>query len=311
MVAGDDMATVMHIHNGDVVATAAKRSGVSGDHFVYRESLITGPVVPGDEWIETRARALTEGFGSDLLRVRTELLEQEQALDRAREREEIVLWFEHDLYCLVHLVHLLDGLRGAPLSLVWSPRPLGDCDEDELREAYESRERVSPSMQSTANEVWRDYIAADAGSLNRWLEQRTDGFPFLRDGLALHAARFPSFRLGLGRVEEILLRLIAGGRSAFAAIFDGFIAEEPRFGFGDSEIARLLSAMASSPVPLLVSSGDERSASFAITPAGDDVLSGEADNVEINPPDHWLGGVHLKKGNLWRFDGTKLNRSAV
>ena len=305
------MATVMHIHNGDVVAAAARRSGVSGEHFVYRESLITGPVIPGDAWIETRAQALSDGFGTAPLRVRTELLEQELALAAAGERGEIVLWFEHDLYCLVHLVHLLDRMAGLPLSLVWSPRPLGDCDEDQLRDAYASRAEVPRVMQSIASEVWRDYVSPDASSLNRWLEQRTVEFPFLREGLSLHVSRFPSFRFGLGSVEEILLRLIASGRTAFAAIFEGFTSEEPRFGFGDSEIARLLTAMAKAPAPLVVSSGESRSASYALTAAGDEVLSGAVDNVEINPPDYWLGGVHLRKGNLWRFDGTKLIRSAV
>src|SRR4051812_7273442 len=107
MVAGSAVASMIHIHNGDAVLTLARRVQIPGEHVAYRESLVTGPVVPGPDWIETRARAIAEAHDQDLLRVRTGLLEQEQMLADAPKHGEIVLWFEHDLFCLVHLVHLL------------------------------------------------------------------------------------------------------------------------------------------------------------------------------------------------------------
>jgi hypothetical protein len=73
MVAGHAVASMIHIHNGDVAATLARRSDIPGEHSPYRETLVTGPVVPGPEWIETRAHAIAEAHGHDLLRVRTEL----------------------------------------------------------------------------------------------------------------------------------------------------------------------------------------------------------------------------------------------
>src|SRR5687767_2280383 len=119
---------MIHIHNGDVVAVFAQRAGIPGEHFPFREALISGPVIPGNDWIETRAHALTDG--EDLLRTRTSLLEQELALDAAPSKGEIVLWFEHDLFCLIHLVYLLQRFGDAKLTLVWCPTPLSDNDED-------------------------------------------------------------------------------------------------------------------------------------------------------------------------------------
>ena len=52
-------------------------------------------------------------------------------------------------------------------------------------------------------------------------------------------------------------------------------------------------------------------AMVTITPAGENVLCGEVDNLAVNDPDLWLGGVHLTKENVWRFDGTRLSRSAA
>ena len=43
-------------------------------------------------------------------------------------------------------------------------------------------------------------------------------------------------------------------------------------------------------------------AKFEITEPGKSVLRGEADFVELNGIDLWLGGVHLSPNNLWRWD---------
>src|ERR1700737_1137941 len=96
------------------------------------------PSLPRPEWIEDRALFLSEQYGESLLRVRNDLLEQEQLLDAAlREDEEIVLWFEHDLYCLMHLLYLMQRLaRSRRLSLVWSPQPIGTTPEEEIFQLF-------------------------------------------------------------------------------------------------------------------------------------------------------------------------------
>ena len=308
MVAGDAVASMIHVHNGEVVAALAERSGIPGQHISFRESLVTGPVVPGEEWIETRAHALSERYGEDLLRTRTAILEQEQRLDALGVEGEVVLWFEHDLYCLIHLVHLLQRLEERRVSLVWSPVPLTENDERGLGLLFESRAAVTPSMNAIARDVWRTYTAADAAGLNRWLERDTHDFPFLREGMTLHASRFPSATNGLGAIEQHALELLAAGAPDFAALFNVMTERVPRFGFGDAEVFMLLRAMSMQAVPLLTLTGELPKAIFTITPAGENVLKGEVDNLAVNDPDQWLGGVHLTKENVWRYDGSRLSR---
>ena len=295
---------MIHIHNGDVVATAAQRAGIPGEHFSFREALIVGPVIPGEDWIERRARALNDGSDdSELLRTRTSLLEQEQALHEMPDRgEEIVLWFEHDLYCLVHLIYLLQRLGDPPLSLVWCPDPLGETEERSLYQQFESRRAVTPSMLSLAREAWAAYISADPRELNRFIDRDTPDFPFLREGIGLHASRFPSTTNGLGSIEQRILGLVATGATEFTALFNVMTGDLPRFGFGDSEIVRTLRALAWCAVPLVTLSGEPPKAIVTITPAGENVLRGAVDDTTVNDPDRWLGGVHLTKENLWRWD---------
>src|SRR5215813_98773 len=157
---------MIHIHNGDSVANSARLAGIPGRHVPYRETLISGPVRPNlgaQEWIEERARFLAEQYGENLLRVRNDLLEQEQLLDRAREEEEVVLWFEHDLFCLINLLYLLSRLgKCRRLSIVWCPRALGAQEDDDLFKQYHSRYAVAPAMVNAAALAWRAYTSEEA-----------------------------------------------------------------------------------------------------------------------------------------------------
>ena len=309
---------MIHIHNGDVVAVLARRSGIPGEQLVFRESLVSGPVVVDTtenrhDWIERRAQALAVLSGEPLLRVRTDLLGQEQALDAAVTHDEVVLWFEHDLYCLVHLLYLLDRLssnRNLRVSLVWSAQTLSGFTDEEMYRLYDSRTAVTPDMFATASRAWADYTSPDASRLNHW-PHGDAGFPFLREGMRLHAPRFPSLRNGLGAIEERSLAVIAEGASHFAAVFDVVNAELPRFAFGDTAFAQIVRSLATCRVPLLTMMGEHPRETFTITQAGERVLRGDADYLDLNPPDRWLGGVHLTTEDVWRYDGTQLIRSAV
>ena len=54
---------------------------------------------------------------------------------------------------------------------------------------------------------------------------------------------------------------------------------------------------------------------FALTPAGQSVLEGKADFIDLNNADFWLGGAHLTRERMWRWDDARqeivASRSAV
>jgi len=240
--------------------------------------------------------------------VRNELLEQEQLLDHVREEGEVVLWFEHDLFCLANLLYLLSRLTKVHrLSLIWCARPLGTQEDAEIFQQYHSRYAVAPAMMNAAAMAWRAYISEEATDLNKLLDADFVDFPFLRDGFVLHASRFPSLRNGLGEVEQRALAGIEGGATDFAALFAHFDQSPPRFGFGDGEFLRHLRRLATCAVPMITITEAENEtppkALFALTPAGRNVLEGKVDFIELNNAGFWLGGAHLTRARLWRWDG--------
>src|SRR5262249_1552681 len=156
-----ESARVLHIHNGDSTAMTARRAKIPGLHVPFIETLITGPVRAGltaHEWIEGRARVLSEDYDRKLLRTPTHLPRQELMLDQARHEDEVVLWFEHDLFCLINFLYLLGRLgKARHLSVVWCPDPLGAMDEEELFKVFSSRSAVQPSMLRVAATAWDAY----------------------------------------------------------------------------------------------------------------------------------------------------------
>ena len=292
---------MIHIHNGDVVAVHAKRVGVPGDHVSFRECLIAGPVQPGDNWIESRARFLASAYGDDLLRVSNRLFEQEQTIAASSTADEIVLWFEHDLFCLIHFIYLLQRLPVGRTSIVWHDQPLGNVEADDLLRLFNRRRPATREMVALSRETWQAYVAPDPTALNPLIVGSASEFPFLRDGLALHLARFPAVRNGLGVIEQRILEFIADGANDFKTLFNRFWLSQPRFGLGDSEVLRQIHGLAGRTYPLITLTEGSEQAVFTITEVGERVLAG-TDDIELNGIDMWLGGVHLTKERMWRWD---------
>jgi hypothetical protein len=300
---------MLHIHNGDSVLITARRANLPGEQTAFRETLVLGPINES-EWIESRARFLSEAYGEKLLRARNDLLEQERAIDDAAQQDEVVLWFEHDLFCLVNFLYLLKRLERHPrLTAVWCEQQLGAREEGELEVLFESRRAVTPRMLAAGGRAWAAYASPDPQALNALIDEEGE-FPFLRPGLRLHAARFPSTRNGLGAVESRALEIVAGGAGDFLKIFDVFNNEDQRYGFGDAQLLNVLWRLSNVAVPMLSMTKTEGETPpktfFALTPAAEKVLAGEADFLDLNGADFWLGGAHLTNGKTWRWDGRKI-----
>ncbi|HYJ86065.1 MAG TPA: hypothetical protein VEW46_08430 [Pyrinomonadaceae bacterium] len=319
---------MLHIHNGDSSADTAKRTSLPGEHFAFREALIEGPAPSGlspSEWRKIRAHHLAESYNIQS-ECERELLDQEAKLATFPEHDEVVLWFEHDLFCQVHLTYLLNWfgqqqLGQTKLSLICvgefpgkpNFRGLGELNSDELASLFPKRQQVTAEQLKIGATAWQAYSSSNPQDIEKILVSDTQPLPFLQAALAAHLRRFPSTLNGLGAVETRALEVIQSGSQTFGDLFQSFGASEPVYGLGDSQFWSTLRRMTEARQPLLaVNNGnsDEKSdvailpdATFEITNVGRRVLKSEADFVELNGIELWLGGVHLS-GNkpTWRWD---------
>jgi hypothetical protein len=299
---------VLHLLNGDATA-AVFPSTLPGDRAVWRDIMVEGP--PVDDGAG-RARWLAPRLGLDAAAYERGWREGRATLQRAAAADEIVLWFEQDLFCAVNLWFVLDRLPpAASVSLVFPVLTeafggLGTLAAGDFEPLFARRGRLDAQTRAEAATLWRAYAGEDPTAL----AATTAGLPFAREAVRLHLGRFPSASRGLDEVEAATLQELATGPRGFSELFHTVTQAPPlrRHGMGDVQYAAALRELQ----PLVAI--DDESAPLAewrvsATATGADVLAGRLDGLARRTLDRWLGGVHLHPGAPdWRRDGARLLR---
>jgi hypothetical protein len=312
---------VHHVANGDSTRVTLERSGVAGTISVQADPLLEGPCPPldGPAWWAVRGKHLAEGSYGDASA--EDIAAGLERWDRqlATDSDEVVLWFEHDLYDQLLLVRLLAHYRREPpparLSLVCigehpavpAFKGLGELTPDQLASLYETRAPITSEMLALGDAAWTAYREPDPRALERFLERDLTPLPFLQRALRRHLEEYPALGDGLTRTERNILRLVADGVTDPLQLWQTLHTLEDAHYVADSWLLRILRALTAPPAALLTSSGpiDLRAPHrppLALTPLGREVLAGRQDWLTMAPIDRWLGGVHLIGSAQWRWD---------
>ena len=105
---------MLHVTNGSVFLSRLHDLGVPGQIVPWDDVLHEGPVPAGLTPLELRRRRaefLAIDWG-DVADIERGLRSRDQAVVDAAAGDEIVLWFEHDLYDQLHVLQVLDLLHG-------------------------------------------------------------------------------------------------------------------------------------------------------------------------------------------------------
>jgi hypothetical protein len=324
------LSAALHITNGDSAAELIREAGLSGEILPWRDVLHDGPV-PRDlslaELSRVRASYLASSGAGDFSDLAQAFVARDSVLEAFPAFEQVVLWFEWDLYDQLQLIQILDVIAhhaatlGAekmpPIEQVSIAGYLGALPVELFPHLYEERRRVTQHMLTLGQAAWRAFTSPDPTDVVALLEAGTDDLPFLEGALWRLLEELPSTRNGLSRAEQQLVGAIADGKSTFGDAFRYAAELEQRVYCGDSSAALYLERLSRGPEPLVVyPSGDRvrapgneseskafRNAEFVLTDAGRDVLAGTRDWITMGGSDRWLGGVHLDGSNVrWRWD---------
>ncbi len=322
---------MLHITNGDAAIRVMKRARLPGELLSWRDVLHEGPAPAGltlHEMSQLRARFVAERGWAPLDRTLAEFHARDAQLDGFDAHEEVVLWFEHDLYDQLQLLQILDwfseqSLGATRLSLMCIDEYLGLMSSERMAVLYPRRSPVTAEQLRLARTAWSAFCSPDPMSWQALGERDTSALPYLGAAVMRHLEQYPSVQNGTNRTENTLLNVVNGGIDAPVGIFAATQAyEESRF-MGDTVFWDYLGAMTRSQPPLLeVANGgvfeapDKRARErgeqrIAITDTGRQVLADEMDWVQINGIDKWLGGVHLETGNVWRWDSERKELSVL
>src|SRR5690349_9951525 len=109
---------MLHITSGDAAVALMKRAGLSGDILAWRDVLHEGPTPAGltlAELSEVRARFVADCGWRTFAEAQAEFRARDAALAQYGAHDEVVLWFEHDLYDQLQLLQLLDWFAARDL----------------------------------------------------------------------------------------------------------------------------------------------------------------------------------------------------
>lgn len=296
------------VTNGANAVESIERTGITADLLAWDDVLHDGPVPAGlslDELTTVRARFIADRGWGPFTDVLGHLRRRNDRLRLAIADDELVLWFEHDLYDQLQLLQVLDWVasaepRPARLTLICHERFVSQVSDDQLRADFAAREPVQPDQLDVAKDAWGAVRSPTPESWVQLLQRNLDALPFVRPALERLLEELPG-RDGLARSERQILAVVAEGaadeRDAFAAAqrFESTVY------LGDASFFGYVARLTGGPVPML--QRDENG--LRLTTVGQAVLDRREDFVRVNGVHRWLGGVRLSRDNLWRWDGER------
>lgn len=299
-------AATLHITNGDAVLYLFKKAHITGTHVAWRDCLNEGPVPFGlslEDMSAIRARYLaTRGYGNPIKLIH-DFQTRDAQIRKAGEFEEVVLWYEHDLYDQLQLLQVLTvlgelDLEPGRVSLIQSDHYLGMMSAEEIALLLPRRRTATPAVVASARRAWERVTSPSPRDLYAAAQEDTIGLPFLRPALQRLREEYPSVRDGLSRSQRQALQTVAFGPGRGEELFRRAQAREEASFMGDFNFAAILNDLQAPAAPLI--EGEE--GAFATTALGRRILAGDADWLELLPVDRWVCGVHLDADHVVRWD---------
>jgi hypothetical protein len=319
------MTRFLHVANGTATTSLIQAAGIPGRWLSWADVLYEGPV-PGDlsdrELLRVRARHLAglvdESYADEV----NGLQSWRDAIDDVDSYDELVLWYEHDLFDQLNLVQLLSWISARPttttlVSLIeigsFPGRPafkgLGELAPSELVPLLEARQRVTGERYALASRAWAAFRQSTPEPLDALWRADNRAMPFLNAALKRFLEEYPWTIDGLSRSERRLLTIASPGPVDLLAAFSRMSEGETAYYITDLSFLALLREFSRCAPPLISVSTPSLdvnripNGAVTITEHGRSILSGERDRVASYGIDRWFGGVHLKgRGGLWRWD---------
>lgn len=324
---------LLHITNGDVAADLIRDSIYSDEVIVWKDVLFEGPVPGGLDdtgLAEVRAQYLDEmGYGNynDIIK---EFEKNDKLLSNYKEYDEVVLWFEHDLYDQLQLIQILNWFanQSHPINLKLISinefegidlfLGFGQLTVEDLEQLFSTRVPVQGNMLMLGMHAWEAFTSHDPIRLVQLIKKDLSALPFLKDAFIRYLQEFPAIETGLTKTEFFILSSILKNEKNLGRIFGHLPVFEGKYfmGLGDTSFWNIVKRMAHYKAPLITLNGlnQEKDTPQSLnldkidaelTSIGLDILHGQNDVITLNSIDRWQGGVHLTIDNCWRWDDAK------
>jgi len=297
------MHKTLHIVSGTIVTNVMKQANLSGDFLAWQDFLHEGPIPQNfslQQLSKIRAHFLCEYNYVTLNKALQTFEHRNTVLENHQHYEEIILWFEQDLYDQLQLLQLLDWFethlhKGVQLSLILTDRHFADYSFQEIQEATHNKHHIKEKHFKLAKKAWSALSDTTPLSWFALLNEETSSLPFLKNSVQRLLEEYPNTMNGLSRTEhQALLTISKGEKRQKQDIFLESQKQEQHPFIADIIFWKILDEFEKYQLITIKKNDD-----IYITNLGKDVLIGKKNWITIKPIEHWIGGVHLSADNLW------------
>ena len=254
------MAEALHVANGHCTTRLIEASGLPGRTSIWADVLYDGPVpnVSDEQLVRVRAEFIADGLDVTADAVEADLKQWRAIVDNDDRYDELVLWFEHDLFDQLNLIQLLtrigrDRPIRKPVSLVVSIdrypghpnfKGLGELSPIDIARLFHVRSRVTPQQFALAAMAWDAFRSGRRARIESLLQGDTSALPFLDAALRRYLDEAATEPGGLTRSERRLVEQLARGPVDIHAAFSGMHQGETAYYITDSSFWAMVMGLA-------------------------------------------------------------------
>ena len=307
------MSSQLHITNGDSFTQRLKKLNLKGDIITWREMLCEGKTetnVGSESFWKTRFDFLHKHYNVSKSWFVEKTLKEYRSLCNHKQQDQIILWFEYDLFCQINMLAVISWLkthrRYADISLVCSGKEdqsdklygLNELNDEQLLGLYKNRIHLSQNDIEYADYVWQLYCSDNPIRLENLIDFENYQYTYLSDAIKTHLKRFPTIKNGLNEIENRILELSLKEKpTSKKALLGTILGNQGYYGFGDTQFERVITNLK----PLFTGFNPVR-----LSKKGKDILAGNTSYYsELRDESVYLGGA-LKYNYLYNTTSDRI-----
>lgn len=242
--------SILHITNGDCTTNYLQKLKFTGEFITWREMLCEGKTttdVGSEVFWKNRFEFFKTSYKVSKQKFINYTVKEYRNLCNKKEQKEIVLWFEHDLFCQINMIAVISWLKrfrkGYDISLVCSGKIKGsskmhslpELSEEQINEHYKNKIELTQDDIEYADYIWQLYCSESPLRLEAVHKfNPMSPFQYLASALELHLKRYPSIENGLNIIENRILKTANKHQFNYKGeLVTQLLKDQETYGFGD------------------------------------------------------------------------------
>ena len=245
-------SSTLHITNGDYTTKRLKKLNFEGQIITWREMLCEGKTtveVGSEVFWKTRFEFLKSSYNVTKQKFIDYTVKEYRNLCNQKKQDEIVLWFEYDLFCQINMLAVISWLKryrkDRQISLVCSGKinnqkklvGLRELSDNQLKQYYTNKIILTQDDIEYADYIWQLYCSDSPLQLeNIYKIHENSTFNYLEEAIKSHLLRFPSIENGLNHIERGILKKVRINQfNNKTQLISNLLADQENYGFSDTQ----------------------------------------------------------------------------